>query len=53
VSSVVLMEGVLRLLAVTAEGRGRLLLLEDLHWADADTLAAVAELEALAHRRAA
>ena len=34
-------EGVLRLLRLLAADRGCLLLLEDLHWADADTLALV------------
>jgi predicted ATPase len=41
VSPLVLMEGLLRLLAVTAGEAGLLLLLEDLHWADAETLAVV------------
>ena len=38
---VVLGEGVLRLLGLLAIDRGCVLLLEDLHWADADTLALV------------
>jgi DNA-binding CsgD family transcriptional regulator/tetratricopeptide (TPR) repeat protein len=38
-SPVVLAEGVLRLLRVLAGGRGCLLVLEDLQWADLDTLA--------------
>ena len=40
-SPLVLMEGILRLLAVTAGGTGLLLVLEDIQWADADTLAVV------------
>ena len=38
---VVLGEGVLRLLGLLAADRGCVLLLEDLHWADADTVALV------------
>lgn len=40
-SIVVLAEGILRLLRSLAEDRGALLLLEDLHWADPETLAIV------------
>ena len=45
---VVLGEGVLRLLGLLAVDRGCVLLLEDLHWADADTLALVEYLAAAA-----
>src|SRR5690606_21926897 len=38
-SLVVLAEAVLRLLRVVGDGRGCLLFLDDLHWADPDTLA--------------
>jgi DNA-binding CsgD family transcriptional regulator len=41
VSPVLLAESVLRLVAAAGEGRGALLVLEDLHDADADTLAVV------------
>ncbi|MDQ4021031.1 MAG: AAA family ATPase [Actinomycetota bacterium] len=41
---VVLGEGLLRLLVATSRSAGCLLLLEDLHWADADTVALVAYL---------
>lgn len=40
-SLVVLGEAVLRLLAALGEGRGSVLLLEDLHWADAETVEVV------------
>ncbi len=40
-SSIVLGEGVLRLLAVWGSGRGAVLVLDDLHWCDPDTLAVV------------
>ncbi|MEV0148825.1 MULTISPECIES: AAA family ATPase [unclassified Nonomuraea] len=39
--AVVVGEGVLRLLRVVGAGRGCLLVLDDLHWADPDTLAAL------------
>ena len=45
---VVLGEGVLRLLGLLAVDRGCVLMLEDLHWADADTLALVEYLAAAA-----
>jgi DNA-binding CsgD family transcriptional regulator len=40
-SPVVLAEAVLRLLTVLADGQGGLLVLEDLHWADPESLAVV------------
>jgi DNA-binding CsgD family transcriptional regulator/tetratricopeptide (TPR) repeat protein len=40
-SALVVGEGVLRLLRVHGRGRGFMLALDDLHWADPDTLAAV------------
>jgi AAA ATPase domain len=40
-SPLVLAEGVLRLLGVLAAGRGLVLVLEDLHWADPDSLVVV------------
>lgn len=40
-SPVVILEGMVRLLGVLAEDAGLLLVLEDLHWADADTVSVV------------
>ena len=40
-SSILLHEGIVRLLSVSGRGRGAVLVLEDLHWADAETLDAV------------
>ncbi|MDP8930609.1 MAG: AAA family ATPase [Actinomycetota bacterium] len=38
---IVVSEGVLRLLRALGDGRGTVLILEDMHWADAETLAVV------------
>ncbi|MFN2555879.1 MAG: helix-turn-helix transcriptional regulator [Nitriliruptorales bacterium] len=38
---IVVSEGVLRLLRVLGNGRGTVLILEDMHWADAETLAVI------------
>ena len=52
ISSLLLLEGVVRLLSVLARDLGCLLILEDLHWGDADTLALVEYLaDNLAHER--
>jgi DNA-binding CsgD family transcriptional regulator len=40
-SPVLLHEGIVRLLALSGRGRGAVLVLEDLHWADAETIEAV------------
>ena len=40
-SSILLHEGIVRLLSWSGRGRGAVLVLEDLHWADAETLDAV------------
>ena len=40
-SPVLLHEGIVRLLALSGRGRGAVLVLEDLHWADAETIDAV------------
>jgi DNA-binding CsgD family transcriptional regulator len=48
-SPVLLAEAVLRLARVLGGGRGTVLILEDLHWADADTLAVLEYLADNAH----